>query len=278
MAGKLCVGATANSAYQLNAGQAFCEGLNYRLSDTAANAPKANNPHYETLTVLGLILTTYDSSGNLIATYDASGNTVVARATGDNELTTYDVSGNEITTYNIGGDALTTYDSTGTTTTVTNESSTAWDLGWDVADDAKPTELVTNGTFAADTNWTKGTGWTIAAGVATSDGTQVGDSLLTTLTVPTTVAAASYTVSFEVTAYTAGNVALQFDGTEIIADKAAPGTYSAVAVASDTTGTIDIVADLDFVGSVDNVSILKVNTVAVTDAPCCAVPQTTVLV
>jgi hypothetical protein len=26
--------------------------------------------------------------------------------------------------------------------------------------------LVTNGTFDTDTNWTKGTGWTIAAGVA----------------------------------------------------------------------------------------------------------------
>ncbi len=35
-------------------------------------------------------------------------------------------------------------------------------------------ELVTNGAFAADTNWTKDFGWTIAAGVATFDGATAG--------------------------------------------------------------------------------------------------------
>jgi len=125
------------------------------------------------------------------------------------------------------------------------------------------TELVTNGTFDADTDWTKGTGWTISAGVASSDGTQVADSLLTTSTVPTTVASTDYVVSFEVTAYTAGNVALQFDGTEVIADKAAIGTYSAIVTASDTTGTIDVVADLDFVGSVDNVTLKEVEALTI---------------
>ena len=30
------------------------------------------------------------------------------------------------------------------------------------------TELVTNGSFAVDANWTKGTGWTIGAGVASA--------------------------------------------------------------------------------------------------------------
>jgi len=33
------------------------------------------------------------------------------------------------------------------------------------------TELITNGDFATDTDWTKGTGWTISGGVANSDGT-----------------------------------------------------------------------------------------------------------
>jgi len=40
---------------------------------------------------------------------------------------------------------------------------------------SKP-ELAINGAMAADTDWTKGTGWTIAAGVASSDGTQAADS------------------------------------------------------------------------------------------------------
>ena len=36
--------------------------------------------------------------------------------------------------------------------------------------EASQTNRVTNGTFAADTDWTKGTGWTIGSGVATSAG------------------------------------------------------------------------------------------------------------
>lgn len=37
-------------------------------------------------------------------------------------------------------------------------------------------ELVTNGTFDTDSDWTKGTGWSIANGVARSDGSQTGIS------------------------------------------------------------------------------------------------------
>jgi len=146
---------------------------------------------------------------------------------------------------------------------ITDDRRGTWSLIKAVRDRIKSfltaTEIVTNGTFAADTDWTKGTGWTIAAGVASSDGTQVTDALLTTTVDPVTVAALTYVVTFEVTAYTAGNVALQFDGSEVIADKAAVGVYSANVTASDTTGTIDIVADLDFIGSVDNVSLLQID-------------------
>ena len=41
-------------------------------------------------------------------------------------------------------------------------------------------ELVINGNFATDSNWTKGTGWTISGGVASCDGTQSSTSNLTT--------------------------------------------------------------------------------------------------
>ena len=43
---------------------------------------------------------------------------------------------------------------------------------------ASQTELVTNGDFATDSDWTKGTGWTIANGKASCDGTQTGWSIL----------------------------------------------------------------------------------------------------
>jgi len=39
-------------------------------------------------------------------------------------------------------------------------------------------EEVTNGDFATDSDWTKGTGWTIASGVASSDGSVSGNSYL----------------------------------------------------------------------------------------------------
>lgn len=37
-------------------------------------------------------------------------------------------------------------------------------------------DLVTNGAFTTDSDWTKGTGWTISSGVASIDGTQTADS------------------------------------------------------------------------------------------------------
>ena len=38
--------------------------------------------------------------------------------------------------------------------------------------------LVTNGTFDTDSDWVKGTGWTISNGVASSDGSQTSNSNL----------------------------------------------------------------------------------------------------
>ena len=39
-------------------------------------------------------------------------------------------------------------------------------------------ELVTNGDFATDSDWTKGTGWGISGGTANCDGTQTSNSLI----------------------------------------------------------------------------------------------------
>jgi len=62
-------------------------------------------------------------------------------------------------------------------------------------------DLVTNGGFDADTDWTKGTGWSIGAGVATCDGTQTADTeLKQTVTVTNEQ---WYVVSFDVSGTTA---------------------------------------------------------------------------
>jgi len=116
-------------------------------------------------------------------------------------------------------------------------------------------ELVSTGDFSTDSNWTKGTGWTISDGTATSDASQDEVSLLTTSTIPTVIDGMDYTIAFDVTGYNAGNVKLNFQGNTVISNKAANGTYTVDVTAVGTDGTIDIVADADYDGSVDNVTL-----------------------
>ena len=64
-------------------------------------------------------------------------------------------------------------------------------------------DLATNGTFDSDTGWIKGTGWTIDPGVASSDGSQVGDSDLSQ-TILTN--AKTYLVTYTISNYNAGTL------------------------------------------------------------------------
>ena len=117
------------------------------------------------------------------------------------------------------------------------------------------TDLVTNGGFAADTDWTKGTGWTIASGVASSDGSQSADADLTQSL--SLVSGKTYEVEFTISNYSAGNatpVAGDTEGT----DRAANGTFTENIVAG-AGGDIDIRADLDFVGDIDDVTVKLAN-------------------
>lgn len=116
-------------------------------------------------------------------------------------------------------------------------------------------DLVTNGDFGADTDWTKGTGWSIAAGVASSDGTQAGDADLTQAL--SLVNGQTYEVEFTISNYTTGNVtpvAGDVEGT----DRAANGTFTENIVAG-AGGDIDLRADLNFIGDIDNVTVRLAN-------------------
>ena len=116
-------------------------------------------------------------------------------------------------------------------------------------------DVVTNGGFAADTDWTKGTGWTIGSGVASSDGTQGGDADLTQAL--SLVSGQTYEVEFTVSNYSAGNVtpvAGDVEGT----DRAANGVFTENIVAG-AGGDIDIRADLDFIGDIDDVTVRLAN-------------------
>lgn len=105
-------------------------------------------------------------------------------------------------------------------------------------------ELVTNGAFAADASWTKGTGWTIAAGVATATGaistalSQVIASLETgrayRVTMTVTRSAGSITPSVGGTAGTARSTSATFTETIICG-----ATTTLAFTGSGFTGTLD---------------------------------------
>lgn len=118
--------------------------------------------------------------------------------------------------------------------------------------------IVTNGAFAADTDWTKGTGWTIAAGVATCSGAQVATSNLTQAPIVALVAGQSYSVTFTISNYSAGNAWAKVGATSGTS-RAANGTFTETIVAAISTTTIGIGGDLDFAGNIDDLSITAVD-------------------
>jgi hypothetical protein len=118
------------------------------------------------------------------------------------------------------------------------------------------TTLLTNPNFVSDTFWVKGTGWTIATGVASSDGTQTADSDLSQPVDPIgktgqIIAGRTYDVTFTISNYSAGNVTPVVGGTEGT-DRSSNGTHTETIVAG-ADGEFALRADLNFVGDVDTV-------------------------
>lgn len=137
-----------------------------------------------------------------------------------------------------------------------NQTAVADFNNWRFALPAWGAEQVTNGTFDTDTDWTKGTGWTIGSGVATkaagvaSSLTQsktftVGSLMAVTLTV--TRSAGSLNVLF-----TGGTTV--FVGSGI----SASGTYTVYGTPTSGNDTLTLSADSSFAGTVDVVSMREV--------------------
>lgn len=127
----------------------------------------------------------------------------------------------------------------------------------------EPSDLVSNGSFAVDADWTKGTGWTIAAGVASSDGTQAADADLSQNPPLGIIENQLYYVTFTVSGYSAGNVCAVIGGTEGT-DRAADGTFSEYILAG-SGAAIALRADSNFVGSIDNFSAIPAARVPTTE-------------
>ena len=113
-------------------------------------------------------------------------------------------------------------------------------------------DLVTNGTFDTDSDWTLGTGWSIANGKASNDGSGGSNNLRQSniLTIGST-----YKITITVSDYVSGNV-------QVSAGASPRGTMSANGIYTfyqEATPTDDfyIIANA-FEGSIDNVSVKEV--------------------
>jgi hypothetical protein len=116
------------------------------------------------------------------------------------------------------------------------------------------TDLVSNGDFATDTIWTKGTGWTIAAGVGSHAAGTASDIEQTVSITEDTY----YRVAFDVANRTAGSVTPVVGGTSGTAISA-NGTDNRETIRAGATTVLAFSATSDFDGDIDNVTLQPIN-------------------
>jgi hypothetical protein len=115
-------------------------------------------------------------------------------------------------------------------------------------------EEVTNGDFATDSSWVKQTGWSIANGLASSDGSQsLPESIYQN---GVTVVGKIYKITYTIVSRTSGSVRAMA-GTLGGTYQSTPNTYIEYLTATGNV-SIGIQANADFVGSIDNVSVKEV--------------------
>jgi hypothetical protein len=115
--------------------------------------------------------------------------------------------------------------------------------------DALGSDLVSNGTFATDTVWSKGANWTIGGGVATKTG---GAANNLTQTISST-AGLWYRITIDVTR-TAGTLTVSLGTSGTTYAMSLNGSYTFFILAGTSTQTLTLAGDSAFAGTVDNVT------------------------
>jgi hypothetical protein len=117
-------------------------------------------------------------------------------------------------------------------------------------------ELITNGGFAADTNWAKPAGVTITAGVLRF--TNVASAATVTQDIADVVGGA-YLVTYTISGYVGGSVRADFTGGGIGATRTANGTYTDRIVAQAPLGNFRFRAGAaNTTLDIDNVSVRRI--------------------
>lgn len=136
----------------------------------------------------------------------------------------------------------------------------AADVQMYLTDDYAPVELVTNGAFATDTGWTKGTSWTIADGKASK---AVDETTALSQEITGAIAGEVHELIYTLTE-TASGITPSWAGYTYTAD-AGTGTHTEVALAASTEATLAFTADATAVVDIDNVSLMKVGSTISTE-------------
>lgn len=112
-------------------------------------------------------------------------------------------------------------------------------------------DIAVNGSFDADTGWTKEAGWAISGGVASCS----SGSLQIYQSAPT--AGKTFRVTFTVKNYVSGQVRFVLGGSTTGTYRSANGTYEQIVTVA--SGNFIIFQSSSFIGSIDDVSVIEVN-------------------
>jgi len=116
-------------------------------------------------------------------------------------------------------------------------------------------ELVTNGDFATDSDWTKGTGWTISGGAANATSAGTGTPLSQSI-----ITGKKYKITYDVVSISQGGfqVDLSYSGTALGQLVTTTGTFTDIITSLNPLLSIRAVGTTT--GSIDNVSVKEVLT------------------
>lgn len=129
-----------------------------------------------------------------------------------------------------------------------------WELFTKMGDDWLGKELVVNGGFDADTDWTKGAGWTIAGGVASFPSVDVSNI---SLTQPISITQGFPYLSRFDTVNTTGDSQIFIGAGAAGTIRSASGSYTETIIAGSSI-TLTIFARAGYTGNVDNVSVKRI--------------------
>tara|TARA_B100000767_G_scaffold275152_1_gene310721 strand:- start:1487 stop:4195 length:2709 start_codon:yes stop_codon:yes gene_type:complete len=116
-------------------------------------------------------------------------------------------------------------------------------------------QLITNGDFATDSDWTKGTGWSISGGSANCDGSQSGNADL--IQGISTIAGKQYKISYTISNYSDGNIKVRLSSGNTTSTQSSNGTFTEIITAA-ISGGFRLRGNDTFIGSIDNCSVVEV--------------------